>query len=152
MIAMKAYFKGSGKSAHARCRLLTLAAYAGPPNTWLAVEPEWVRILDKHHERYFDAKRKRCRDKPFLVGELLDILEKARAFGMIAIDVTVDLDAHRELSGSHALPTPGRICAEYWIHELLAEAGSLSCFFDKAEEFSEELTRYWRSEIGRAHV
>ena len=143
LVILKSYFDGSGKSADRQCRFLTLVGYAAPPTVWPAFEAKWEDLLKKYHVKSFHTNEEQCCGNPLLVAELLDAIEKARHFGMRTVGAILDLEAHRKLSLEYPLPAPGRICAEHCINELLQQADSISCFFDRGEEFFKEVNRYW---------
>ena len=146
MVVLKSFFDGSGKSADRHCGFLTLVGYAAPHVVWPAFEAKWESVLARHGETSIHLNEQRYRDMPVLVGELLESIELASHFGMRTVAATVNLGAYRRLSEIYL--SPGRICVEFCINELLRQADSLSCFFDRGEEFYKEVNRLWNSDQG----
>jgi hypothetical protein len=144
LVVLKGFFDGSGKPDDPECDFLTLAGYAAPPGVWPAFELRWQSILEKHGEQRTHMNDRRYREKPVLIAELLETIDLAGHFGMRSAAVTVDLTAYRSLSGMRH--SPGRICVQFCIDELLKHAGSISCFFDRGEEFFKEVSREWEHE------
>ena len=144
MAVLTGFFDGSGKSDDPFCGLLTLAGYAAPPAVWPAFEARWEEILRKHGEQRIHMKEPRYREKPVLIAELLDTIDRASHLGMRSVAATVDLTAYRKLSGQRH--SPGRICVQFCIGELPEHADSISCFFDRGEEFFKEVNSQWERE------
>jgi hypothetical protein len=146
LVVLESYFDGSGKSDNPDCYFLTLTGYAAPPVVWPAFEVLWETILQRHHLACFHTQVESCRSNPILVAELLDAIGLSHGFGMTTVGVTLDLKAHRRLFSEYVLPKPGRICAEFCINTLLEQADSISCFFDRKEEFLKEVNPLWEAD------
>ncbi|MEO7144572.1 MAG: DUF3800 domain-containing protein [Bryobacteraceae bacterium] len=146
MTVLKAYFDGSGKSDDPSNRFLTLVGYAAEPYVWRDFEAKWIGVLEKHHVDCRHMKEDQYRENPVLLGSLLNAIQEASEFGMRTASCTVALEDHRRLSKEGQLPRAGRICAEFCINELLAHATSMSCFFDRGEEFLKEVKPSWEKD------
>ena len=146
LAVLRSFLDGSGKSSDPQCKFLTLVGVTAPPVVWPAFEVKWQTILDRHGVKVFHAQEESCRDNSTLVGELLHTFEACREFGMRTVGVSVDLTAHRSLSVW--LPNPGHICAKFCINDLLEHASSISCLFDRGEEFLKEVNPLWEVDGG----
>jgi hypothetical protein len=142
LAVLTAYFDGSGKSHDPSTRFLTLVGYAAEAVCWPSFEAAWVKALSDHHVDQLHFKDSALRENPLLIGVLLETIECSSKFGMRSVSCTVNLAEHRKVSSER----PGRVCAEWCVNQLLSGVPSMSCFFDRGEEFFEEVKTPWENE------
>lgn len=145
LAVLTAYFDGCGKSHDPSTPFLTLVGYAAEAIVWPGFEAAWAKALADHKVDCLHFKDPAIRENPLLVGVLLETIECGGRFGMHSVSCSVNLAEHRKVSTER----PGRVCAEGCINTLLSEAPSMSCFFDRNEEFFEEVKNPWENESER---
>jgi hypothetical protein len=143
LAVLVAYFDGSGKSHDPSTPFLTLVGYAAEAAVWPAFEVAWIKILTDHNVDFLHFKEPKVRENPLLLGLLLETIAKAGVFGMHSVSCSVAVSEYRKLGDA---ASPGRVCAEWCINQLLSQASSLSCFFDRGEEFFKEVNNPWEND------
>ncbi len=165
LLAVKSYFDGSisvGKS-------MTLAGIGADENTWAEIEGLWDEVRrtrgNPSHihmtylmDRVEIYKGWSVEDRDHLVDGLLNVLLSFRGHPRIrSFSTSVDLTAHKDLSGVKRLPVPERLCTrivvpcamEWYFGTDVIEFGKMEVFFDRNEGFMRHIEPDWTSKAIR---
>jgi hypothetical protein len=165
ILALKAFYDGSGKAHDPGCRFLNLGALAGTDAGWSGFKARWLEILMKHNAPlsdrgapYFHSKEAMHNKGGYsawntdrvmaLVNDLFKVIGDRDRMDVVAISSSIQLNDYKAVKAKIPnLKQPEAISLDWCFGTTLrhpARDSGIELYFDRKENFYPILRKLWK--------
>lgn len=165
IVALRAYYDGSGKVDDPGCRFLNLGALAGSESGWDGFRTKWIEVLSRHEAPLSESKNPYFHSKEAmhnrggysswdtkramaLVNDLFKVIGDQDRADLIAISCSINLEDYRAVKAAiPALRSAENVCVDWCFGYTLrhpARDSGIELYFDRKENYYSILKKLWK--------